>query len=164
MATLPSRMLSSKSASDTRPLWAELFIVSKCGNPARALSLWHEGQFDRFDFSNSSMRLEVKSSVRGIRVHEFALEQLEPPVQGHGRVASMLLQPLIRGVGVLDLAQSIETAVQSASRARLKLYCNIMTAFGGDLSEKRHRRIDAVFAEKNLIIYSMSDVPPLPPH
>lgn len=164
MATLPSRMLSSKSASDTRPLWAELFIVSKCGNPARALSLWHEGQFDRFDFSNSSMRLEVKSSVRGIRVHEFALEQLEPPVQGHGRVASMLLQPLIRGVGVLDLAQSIETAVQSASRARLKLYCNIMTALGGDLSDKRDRRFDPVFAEKNLIIYSMSDVPPLPPH
>lgn len=153
------RALAVPSSREVSALWAELFIVSKCGNPARALSLWHEDQFDRFDFSSSNMRLEVKSSVRGIRAHEFALEQLEPPVQGQGCVASMLLQPLTGGVGVLDLAQSIETAIQSAPRARQKLWCNITTALGGDFSEKLDRRFDPVFAEKNLIIYSMSDVP-----
>jgi len=153
------RALAVPSSREVSGLWAELFIVSRCGNPARAISLWHEDQFDRFDFSSSSMRLEVKSSVRGIRAHDFALEQLEPPLQGHGCVASMLLQPLTGGVGVLELARSIEAAVMSVPRIRQKLWHNVATALGGDFSDKLDRRFDPVFAEKHLIIYSMKDVP-----
>ncbi len=153
------RALAVPSNREVSGLWAELFIISKCGNPARALSLWHEDQFDRFDFSSSSMRLEVKSSVRGIRAHEFSLEQLEPPSQGHGFIASVMLQPLTGGVGILDLARSIESTIMTSPHIRQKLWRNVATALGGDFSEKLDRRFDPIFSEKYLVIYRMVDIP-----
>ena len=107
------RALSLPGGREISGLWAELFVIETCGNPAHALSVWHEDQFDKFDFSNGAMRLEVKSSVRGFRAHEFALEQLEVPNEGAGYVASMLLQPLTGGIGVLDLARNIEVGICS---------------------------------------------------
>lgn len=153
------RALAVPSSREISGLWAELFIISKSADFARAISLWHEDQFDRYDFSSSSMHLEVKSSVRGIRAHEFSLEQLGSPGQGQGCIASILLQPLTDGVGILDLAVTIEKGLMRVPSARRKLWKNVSVALGGDFSDKLDRRYDPVFAEKNLVIYSINDIP-----
>ncbi len=156
------RSFASPSSREISGLWAELFVISTCVDVARALALWHEDQFDRFDFSSDAIRLEVKSSVRGIRVHDFALEQLEPPMTGRGAVASLLLQPLTGGAGVLDLARDIETSVSNVPSLKQKLWENVAESLGSDFSEKLDKRFDVVFAAKNLILFHMRDIPAPP--
>ncbi|KVN68721.1 hypothetical protein WM03_11620 [Burkholderia ubonensis] len=153
------RAFASPSSREISGLWAELFVISTCLDVPRALTLWHRDQFDRFDFSSDSMRLEVKSSTRGIRVHDFALEQLEFPSTGRGAVASLLLQPLSGGAGILDLARDIETSVGGVTSLKQKLWENIAASLGSDFSEKLDKRFDLVFAAKNLILYDMRDIP-----
>ncbi|HQT29742.1 MAG TPA: PD-(D/E)XK motif protein [Thiobacillus sp.] len=153
------RALSLPSSWEVSGLWAELFVILKSGNPAHAVSLWQEDQYDRFDFSNTAMHLEVKSTIRALRAHEFALEQLQSPAAGTGFVASLMLQPLTGGVGVLDIAQEIEAAISETPGLKQKLWKNIAKALGTDFSDKLDKRFDPTFAEKSLAVYLMSDIP-----
>ncbi|MDD4913355.1 MAG: PD-(D/E)XK motif protein [Sideroxydans sp.] len=152
------RALALPSNREVSGLWAELFVILKCGNPEQAMSLWHEDQFDRFDFANSAKHIEVKSTVRGLRAHEFALEQLSPPARGEGFVISLLLQPLSGGSGILDLAREIEAAVTSP-RLKQKLWENVAKALGADYSDKLDKCFDQAFAERCLVVYAMNDIP-----
>lgn len=153
------RMLSQPNSREVSGLWAELFVISRCRNPAGALSLWHEDQFDRFDFSSSAMHIEVKSTVRGLRAHEFALEQLQSPAEGTGFVVSLMLQPLTGGIGVLDIAREVEATVAGIPRLKQKLWKNVAKALGADFSDKLDKRFDQAFAERGLTVYTMNDIP-----
>lgn len=156
------RAFSSPNSREISGLWSELFLISISGDVERALGIWHSDQFDRFDFSDQSRRLEVKSSTRGIRIHDFSLEQLSPPHTGNGIVASLLLQPLSGGVGILDLARDIEKHVDHSPRLKKKIWENLATTLGSDFSEKLDKRFDLKYSEKSLILYDMRDVPAPP--
>ena len=125
----------------------------------RALQAWHADQFERFDFSWAAGCLEVKAGVREVRQHEFALEQLQSPLGGAGYVASLLLQTMGGGIGILDLANEIETRVAAHPDLRQRLWENIAAALGSDFSERLDRRFDPSYTERSLVVYSMSDVP-----
>jgi hypothetical protein len=153
------RALALPNGREVSGLWAELFVISRSGDPTYSLTLWHDDQFDRFDFSSNTLRLEVKSSTRGLRAHEFALEQLQPPAGGGGFVVSILLQPLTGGIGVLDLARSIEASVDSIPRLKQKLWKNVAKALGADFSAKLDKLFDPTFADRGMVVYTMSDIP-----
>ena len=153
------RALAQPSGREVSGLWAELYVIAKCGNVSAALKAWHDDPFDRFDFSWGNGCLEVKSTIHAARLHEFALEQLAQPTNGVGYVASLLLQPLTGGLGVLDLAHSIEEAMQHSPALREKLWNNIARALGSDFSEKLDKRFDVSYVERRLLVYAMSDVP-----
>lgn len=153
------RALTLPSSREVSGLWAELFVIWKSGDPAHAISLWHEDQYDRFDFSNSTIHIEIKSTIRTLRAHEFALEQLQPPAAGKGYVVSLMLQHLTGGVGILDIAQGIEAALVGMPRLKQKLWENVAKALGADFSDKLDKRFDTTFAEKTLVVYLMSDIP-----
>ena len=157
------RAMSQPSGRAVSGLWAELFIIAKSAHIESALRAWRSNPFDRFDFSWAAHCLEVKATTNAFRVHEFALEQLQPPLDGKGLVASLLLQQLGGGVGVMDLATTIEASV-SEPTLRQKLWDNIASALGGDFSSKLDVRFDMSYAERNFGIFAMSDVPaPLVP-
>lgn len=153
------RAFALPSQREVSGLWAELFVILKCGNPAQAMSLWHEDQFDRFDFSSSAIHIEVKSTVRGLRAHEFALEQLQPSARGEGFVVSLLLQPLSGGSGIFDLAREVEAEVAEHPRLKQKLWENVAKALGSDFSDKLDKCFDQAFAERCLVVYTMNDIP-----
>jgi len=153
------RALAQPSSRELSGLWSELFVISRCENSFLALSMWHEDQFDRFDFSSSTLRLEVKSTVRGGRAHEFALEQLQQPISGKGFVVSILLQPITGGIGVLDLAREVEATITGFPHLKQKLWENVAKTLGADFSEKLDKRFDETFAERGLTVYSMNDIP-----
>ena len=87
------------------------------------------------------------------------MEQLEPPAGGLGLVASLLLQPLTGGLGVLDLARRIEETAIGDSKLRLKLWQNVAAALGADFSASLDRQFDMSFAERNVVVYAMADIP-----
>jgi len=153
--------LGRPSSREVTGLWAELFVILRSKNVARALTAWHADQFERFDFYWASNCLEVKAAVREVRQHEFALEQLQSPIGGAGYVASMLLQPLSGGLGVVELANDIERVVAAEPALRQKLWENIAAALGSDFSERLDRRFDPSYAERSLVVYTMGDVPAL---
>lgn len=140
-------------------LWAELFVIAKSKSPARAMRAWRSNQFDRFDFSWQAGCLEVKATVNERREHEFSLEQLQPPLEGNGYIASILLQTLSGGVGVIDLVNKIETSIIGKPVLRQKLWGNVVAALGSDFSEQLDRRFDMSYAERNLVLYTMVDIP-----
>ena len=153
------RALSQPNNREVAGLWAELYVITCSSNISRALAAWHADKFDRFDFSWSMGCLEVKATAKESRVHEFSLEQLMEPVNGHGFLASVLLQPLSGGIGVMDLARKIEEAVSGEPLARQKLWENVASALGSEFSDRLDRRFDLSYAERHLVMYAMGDVP-----
>jgi hypothetical protein len=153
------RALGRPSNREVTGLWAELFVIAKSKNVPQALRAWHADQFERFDFSWATGCLEVKATVKEVRQHNFALEQLRVPLNGAGFVASVLLQTMSGGFGVVDLANEIEAKVATELDLRQKLWENIAAALGSDFSERLDRRFDLSYAERNLAVYVMADVP-----
>lgn len=153
------RALGRPSGREVAGLWAELFVILQSKNEARALKSWHVDQFERFDFSWASGYLEVKAAVKEVRQHEFSLEQLQAPIGGTGYVASVLLQPLSGGTGIVDLANDIERTVATQPALRQKLWENITATLGSDFSERLDRRFDFSYAKRSLAVYSIGDVP-----
>lgn len=153
------RALSQPSSKEVSGLWGELYVIAKSGNIAGALAAWHEDSFDRFDFSWAHGCLEVKASTQAARLHHFALEQLAKPANGCGYVASLLLQPLSGGLGLLDLAKTIEAAVHDFPALKQKLWSNLAKALGDDFADKLDQRFDATYAERCFIVYAMEDIP-----
>lgn len=153
------RVLSQPSGKDVLGLWGELYVIANSGNIVAAMATWHEDPFDRFDFSWEQGCLEVKATVQSARLHTFALEQLMNPTNGIGYIASLLLQPLSGGLGLLDLANLIEMRLSDSPALKLKLWSNLAKAMGGDFSEKLDKRFDVSYAERNATLYAMDDVP-----
>lgn len=140
-------------------LWAELYVIKSCPDIANALSSWRLDQFETFDFSSARGCLEVKATTNEMRVHDFTLEQLQTPLSGEGYVASLLLQSQTGGAGVMDLAREIEAAVLSHPILRQKLWENVASALGSDFSDRLDRQFDLSYAQRNLVLYAMRDVP-----
>ena len=153
--------LASPGAREISGLWAELFIISRADNIAAAIAVWQADQFERFDFSSQKGCLEVKATSNEHRIHEFALEQLETPLNGRGLVASILLQSQSGGVGILDLARKIESAVIVDPALRKRLWKNIASSLGKDFADRLDRKFDLSYAERNVIFYEMTDIPSL---
>jgi hypothetical protein len=153
------RAMTHPGGKEVAGLWAELFVIAKSNDISQAMTAWHADPFDKFDFSWNRGCLEVKASTRDVRVHDFSLEQLSSPIGGKGLVASLLLQPLTGGLGIIELAREIENAIVHLPELRQKLWNNLTKALGNDFSEKLDRRFDTSFAERHIVLYSMNDIP-----
>jgi Putative PD-(D/E)XK family member, (DUF4420) len=153
------RSLGHPSNREVTGLWAELFVIAKSKNVQQLLRAWHSNQFERFDFSSPTVCLEVKAAINEQRQHEFSLEQLKSPISGAGYVASILMQPLSGGLGIVDLANEIELSITGEPQLRQKLWANIFATLGVDFSERLDRRFDLTYSERSLAVYSMSDIP-----
>jgi hypothetical protein len=158
------RRFAKPAGREITGLWAELFVVLRSKNIAAALSAWRNAPAERFDFSWTEGQLEVKATTNPIRAHEFALEQLKNPDGKKSYVASLLLQPLSGGMGIMDLAAAIEGQIPSDGDLRHKLWMNIASDLGNDFSELLDRQFDLSYAGRNAVLYSAGDIPaPAPP-
>lgn len=61
-------------AKDLQGLWAELFVIQRAADPAALLRAWHVEPEDRFDFTDDSQRIEVKTASGRARIHGFSHE------------------------------------------------------------------------------------------
>jgi hypothetical protein len=157
------RTLSEPATKEITGLWAELWTISHSNNIPRALELWHSEIYDRFDFSSPNVYVEVKSTTRNFRIHDFSLEQLNYPEDGKGFVISVILQAVSGGIGVLDLAREIEASLLGFPDLERKLWTVITKSLGSDFSKKIDKRFDAAFAAKNFLVYLMDDIPTVGP-
>ncbi|OPB19181.1 PD-(D/E)XK motif protein [Pseudomonas fluorescens] len=155
------RVMSTPSGREIAGLWAELFIIDRSSDPLLLLNYWHSDTYEKFDFSWPGGCLEIKSTIRETRAHEFSMAQLQPPMNGEGYVGSILMQSLSGGVSIIDLANSIDDVASKYPALRKKLWSNIASALGNDFSEKIDRRFDISFSERNFMAFHMNDIPGL---
>lgn len=155
------RAMSTPSGREVAGLWAELFIIDRSSDPMLLLDYWHSDIYEKFDFSWPGGCLEVKSTIRETRSHEFSMAQLQPPLNGEGYVVSVLMQSLSGGVSIMDLANSIDDVASKYPALRKKMWSNIASALGNDFSEKIDRRFDISFSERNFLAFNMNDIPAL---
>lgn len=155
--------LARPAGREISGLWAELFCIVNSGDAPVAVARWHADNTEAFDFSWSQGRLEVKSTVGAFRIHDFSLEQLQPPSGGSGYVASLMLKAASGGEGVLDLAKKVEQQLSGDGFLRAKLWSLLVQSLGSDFSEALDRRFDVDVAAKQLMLFRMDDVPSLPP-
>ena len=153
------RAFSLPSQRSIIGLWAELFTIVSSSAIPEAMRVWRASAFDRFDFSDVGLAIEVKATTGQLRSHEFALEQLFAPVNGRGFVISVLLQPITGGMSVLDLVSVIEADLDGDPKLRQKLWENVINDLGSDFGTSLDRRFDTSFAQRNCVVFRFEDVP-----
>lgn len=155
--------LSTPSNRELSGLWAELFCIRHSTNPTQALSYWHSNPTETYDFAWNGNRTEVKSTTTSNRIHEFSLDQLTPPLNGQGKVISLMLRYSNDGVGVMDLARQIEIDLKERTDLREKLWSQILQSLGRDFCDDLDRKFDTDFTLKNIVIFAMQDIPTIVP-
>lgn len=153
------RAFSKPSPRSITGLWAELFTIAHCNTVADAIKMWRSDAFDRFDFSAPKRVVEIKATLGQLRSHEFSLEQLAVPTNGDGYVVSVLLQSVTGGTSILELISTIEASIVAEPNLREKLWANVINDLGSDFSAALDRRFDTSYADNNLTIFLMEDIP-----
>lgn len=153
------RSLSQPALKEISGLWAELWTILQSNNISRAVEIWHSDIYEKFDFSAHNLCIEVKSTTKNFRIHDFSLEQLNKPNGGKGFVISVMLQAISGGSGILDLAETIEGSLKKFPDLRIKLWDGITKSLGKDFSIQIDKRFDTNYAEKNFVVYNMTDIP-----
>jgi Putative PD-(D/E)XK family member, (DUF4420) len=127
---------------------------------------WHISPDERYDFSITSNRVEVKSSGRRDRCHHFSLEQLETPPGTSLLIASINLE---RSSGGLSLGELIEETSDGVSIELGNRVREIVSeTLGNTFQAALHVAFDRELAQSSLRYCWSSNVPriarPLPDH
>jgi hypothetical protein len=93
-------------------LWAELLVIEQSSNPDYLIRAWHNSKSDKFDFNDGSDKLEVKSTSKNRRIHNFSNEQLNPNENSNLIIASVFVVETGVGKNILGLIESIESIVK----------------------------------------------------
>ena len=160
------RCLEEPPQSSIQGLWCELLLIANAGNIPLAVDAWHAEPRALHDFSLGEQRVEVKSTTRPRRAHEFLMDQLLAPDGTEIIVASFMVQESLTGPTIQDLSeQIISTGALSASQSQ-RLLRIISLSLGQDWRQASRVAFDPESALKRLHFYTASTIPkigmPLP--
>jgi hypothetical protein len=112
------RSFSAPAKTSVLGLWGELLVIaaSPCRNTF--MTGWHVTPDQAFDFAFPAANVEVKTTARHNRQHDFSLVQLRG---GHLPVfvASIVVEQSDAGESVFELATAIQDDVMPLNRAKL---------------------------------------------
>ena len=93
-------------------LWAELLVIEQSRNPDYLIQAWHSSKSDKFDFNDGSDKLEIKSTSKSRRIHNFSIEQLNPNENSNLIIASIFAIETGVGKNIFGLIELIETRIK----------------------------------------------------
>lgn len=137
-------------------LWGELFVIAASPCPDIMLSGWHVSSDQVFDFAFPNACVEVKTTTRYNRLHEFALTQLRGshlPVF----VASIVAEQSDAGESIFDLASVIQDSLTPANRA--KMWRLVAESVGGDEEGVADLRFLCTAATNSMHFYAAAALP-----
>lgn len=149
----------SKPALKTiQGLWAELLIIEQSKNPDYLIQSWHSSTTDKYDFNDGIDKIEVKSTVKNRRIHNFSLEQLTPNLSSKLIVASIFAIETGTGTSVFDLVESIENKIKDKNLA-FRVNEMVAVTLGNDFEKSFDIFFDYQFAVDTIQYYNSLDVP-----
>ena len=151
--------LGQPSTASAQGLFAELFVISVSADPEISVAAWHDEHDERFDFAIGKVRLEVKSSASGRRIHHFRQMQCAPPAGTFGMLASLFVQSSGGGISLLEVIRDIEMRLTANEPLTRKLHTNVAQALGDTMPQLLNRKFDADLAKSSLRIFDLNEIP-----
>jgi hypothetical protein len=100
-------------------LVGELLVILASTSPSLAVKCWHSNIDDKFDFSGSNFRLEVKSTSTGIRNHHFTSHQIPGNVPEKTFVASVQVVRVESGTGLSEILTILQSKLEISDFAKV---------------------------------------------
>lgn len=89
-------------------LWGELFFIKQSKDISESVKAWHIDETNIFDFTFSNNKcIEVKTTTKSQRVHEFSQKQIEEYKSFDVEIASIITESSSYGVSVKELWDEI---------------------------------------------------------
>lgn len=149
----------SKPALKTiQGLWAELLIIEQSKNPDYLIQSWHSSTTDKYDFNDGIDKIEVKSTVKNRRIHNFSLEQLTPNSSSKLIIASIFAIETGAGTTIFDLVESIENKIKDKNLA-FRVNEMVALTLGKDFEKSFDIFFDYQFAVDTVQYYDSLDIP-----
>lgn len=139
-------------------LWAELLVIQQSNNPDYLIQSWHNASSDKYDFNDGIDKLEVKSTSKNRRIHNFSYEQLTPNIGSKLFVASVLILETGKGTSIFDLIEMIEKRV-SDKNSIFRLNELVAFTLGKDFEKSINSFFDFQFAVDSIKYYNSIDIP-----
>lgn len=149
---------SSYSAATLQGLWAEMLVIEQSADPDYLINAWHVSANDKYDFNDGRDKIEVKSTSKALRIHEFALEQLNPNDGSRLIIASVFVIKTGIGISIFDLENSIISRLKSYDSLE-KLKSMIIKTLGENLDSVEKIYFDYALAVDSLSYYDHINIP-----
>lgn len=150
------RQASAPRAETVLGLWGELLTIDMADDAAAFTRAWHTSPTESFDFDFGESRLEIKTTLRPAREHDFGLSQV-----GSGRtndyILSILAQRATAGEGVLELARRV--AARMPGKGRERLWRIVMETLGTELDGVGDQCFDVASAKQSARLFHARDIP-----
>ena len=149
----------SKPALKTiQGLWAELLIIEQSKNPDYLIKSWHNSTSDKYDFNDGNDKIEVKSTTKSRRIHNFSLEQLIPNAKSKLIISSILTIETGTGTSVFDLVELIESKLKDQNLI-YRINEIVASTLGKDFEKVFDIYFDYKFSVDSIQHYDSVDIP-----
>lgn len=150
------RSFSSPAKTSILGLWGELLVIAASPNQDALVTGWHVTPEQTFDFAFPGAHLEVRTTARHNRQHEFALTQLQGTLLPTF-VASIVVEESDAGENVFELANTIQDSLSPHNRAKLwRLLAQLIGSEAEDTGDVRYLRTAAL---NSLRFYDAANLP-----
>lgn len=139
-------------------LWAELLVIEQSSDPEYLVKAWHFSPTDKFDFNDGIDKIEVKSTAKSRRIHNFSLEQLNPNKNSNLIIASVFAVETGKGKTIFDLVKLINDRVKS-NEVSFKINEVLLDTLGRDLEKTFEHYFDYQLAVDSLAFFDSELVP-----
>jgi len=143
-------------------LWAELLIIEQSSNPEYLINAWHNSTMDKFDFNDGFDKVEVKSTAKTRRIHNFSLEQLGPNGSSNLVIASVKAIQTGTGKNIFQLIEDIESSITNYN-SLLRLNQIVATTIGNEIEKLNNFYFDYKFAVDSLKFFESRTIPTIDP-
>lgn len=137
-------------------LWGELVVLAGADDIDAWVAAWHDTTTDAFDFCFKDKRVEVKSTEKPQREHEFSAAQISE-AQAGDFIASVQLKRSAAGHTVIELANEIASRLTEGSRA--KFWSLTYATLGEDAISMDNARFDLAVARQSVLFIPSRSIP-----
>lgn len=128
--------------------WGELAVLTVADDIDAWVGAWHDTISDAFDFCFKDKRIEVKSTEKPLREHEFSASQVSEARVGDF-IASVQLKRSAAGHTAIEIANEIASRLTEVSRA--KFWSLLYVTLGEDVIAMDATRFDLRAAQKSIV-------------
>ena len=137
-------------------LFSEMVIINSSKNIDDQTEAWHNQNTDRFDFNDSEVKIEVKSTSKYERIHNFRASQLESKTPLF--IASLLIIESGNGKTVLNLKDEIEKKLSKTTN-KIKLNEVVLETLGLNYLSSNRFKFDYNYCLENLLFFDLKNIP-----
>jgi Putative PD-(D/E)XK family member, (DUF4420) len=147
---------AESSSKDIIGLWGELFVIAGAASKENAVRRWCLHRNAKYDFVSEAFAIEVKATVKPMREHHFALEQLRPLDALTVYVASVQLVQVQGGKAVFQLMDEILAAIGDSDLRYA--FLGLCLVKGGEDIYRSNLRYKLLSSEAGVAFFAANDV------